>query len=452
MKKITSGLGGKIKRGSKPATADRGNRALAGSISTFCKVLAVSAITALGIGTAGAVTYFWDPTGTKSSLGGGLGTWDSGTTPNWWPGGTPGVTLDTTWNNSGPTDAIFGNTGGSVGVDDAVKVGSITIRSGGYSFNRGASSDGVFQFTTGGTNTITVTNPTQQVRMNTFLAGTTAAATLTKAGAGILILDGDSSGSKVIAGGTTPGTYNGIQGGIIISGGMLVLDYTQNSPVRILNTANTLTFSNSSEFQFKADTGTSPSAASMALSTLTFSGGEGTVHSSAGSLLEEAVLTFSGLAPRAAGATGNFVQDALPKTYSVPGVGGSATITMTNSDGGELLVGQSVTGSGIVGNTTVSNIAAADSGGVGFRNVTLSAAPTGAASTRNLTFAEQQKRIILNGQAAGFINQGIFFNGDSYAWYDTANFARVRGINYGVDPNTATQGATNTGIVAGSAN
>ena len=451
MKKITSGLQGKMKRGSKPATADRGSRALTGSISTFCKVLAVSAITALGIDKAGAATYFWDPTGTKSTLGGGVGTWDSGTTPNWWPGGTPGATLDTTWDNSGLTDAIFGNTGGTVSVDDAVKVGSITIRSGGYSFNRGASNDGVFQFTIGGTNTITVTNPGQQVTMNTFLAGTTAAVTLTKAGAGILILDGDSSGSKVITGGTTPGTYNGIQGGIIISGGMLVLDYVTNSPAVILNTANTLTFTNSSEFQFKASS-SGTAGANMVLSTLTFSGGEGTVHSSAGTLLEEAVLTFSGLAPRAAGATGNFVQDALPKTYSVPAVGGSTTITMTNSDGGQLLVGQSVTGSGIAASTTVSTIGAADSGGVGFRNVTLSAAPTGAASTRNLTFAEQQKRIILNGQATGFINQGIFFNGDSFAWYDTANFARVRGINYGVDPNTATQGATNAGIVAGSAN
>ena len=80
---------------------------------------------------------------------------------------------------------------------------------------------------------------------------------------------GDSSGSKVITGGTTPGTYNGIQGGIIISGGMLVLDYVANSPAAILNTANTLTFTNSSEFQFKANSSGTPGA-SMALNTLSF--------------------------------------------------------------------------------------------------------------------------------------------------------------------------------------
>ena len=76
--------------------------------------------------------------------------------------------------------------------------------------------------------------------MNTVLSGTGATTKPPRAGAGTLFRDGDSSGSKVITGGTTPGTYLGIQGGIIISGGTLVLDYTQNSPVRILDTANTL--------------------------------------------------------------------------------------------------------------------------------------------------------------------------------------------------------------------
>lgn len=43
-------------------------------------------------------------------------------------------------------------------------------------------------------------------------------------------------------------------------------------------------------------------------------------------------------------------------------------------------------------------------------------------------------------QAAGFINQGLFFNGDNFAWMDGAN-TFVRGIAYGTDTGAVTSGA-----------
>ena len=432
-----------MKRRRQAAAANRGPKALAGSISSFCRVLAVSALTALGLGEARALTYFWDPNPGLSTppgpgpLGGGTGNWDLTTSADWWPGSGVG---DVNWLNSGTTDAVFGNFGGAVSVDDAIKVGSITIGANSYTF----SGNGAIQFTTGGTNRITVTNPGNTARITTFLAGTDAATGFTKAGAGTLILDRDSSGSLVL--GAT--TYNGIRGGITISGGTLVLDYTASSPATILNTANTLTFSNTSEFQFKADSSGFPGA-SMALSALAFNGGEGTVHSIAVSPLENAVLTFSSLTARAAGATGNFVQDALPKTFTATAGSGSPTITVSLADANALSSlpdGQSVTGAGIAPGTTIAVGGVNTTTGV----VTLSASTTGAVSG-NVIFGLATKRIILTGQAAGFINQGIFFNGDNYAFYDTANIARVRGLNYGVDANTATQGVSNTGILAGSA-
>ncbi len=44
------------------------------------------------------------------------------------------------------------------------------------------------------------------------------------------------------------------------------------------------------------------------------------------------------------------------------------------------------------------------------------------------------------GQATGFIDPGLFFDGGNFAWYDAGGF--VRGIDYGVDPDTQTVAGT----------
>ncbi len=413
----------KIKRKRLAAASNSGPKALAGSISRFCRVLAVSAITALGLGEASAVTLFWDGASTGGANLGGGGNWDL-ISANWWTGAIPA-----TWNNGGTTDAIFTNFGGNISVDNDILVRSLTFNA--DAFQLGGSGSLGFGNQNG---VITVSLKGQSAEIATFLKGS---AGFTKAGAGDLILKGDNTAA------------GGITGGITISGGTLILSYTSANPTAILNTSNSLTFTSTSEFQFQADGPGNPSSSRMALSTLTFSAGEGTVHSAAVSQVDNAVLTFSSLASRAAGATGNFVQDSVPPTLSVTAGGSGMLITLSTLDAGKINEGDSVNGTNIGANSTV--LTKTDNGN-GTTTLTLSAAMTGAPSTQKITFGLQEKRITFTtSPGAGFLNQGLFFNGSSYAWYDTTNFARVRGINYGADAGTATQGASATGILAASA-
>ena len=66
----------KMKRKRLAPTSNRGAKALSGSISSFCRILAVSAITAMGLGQASAVTLIWDGVGTNGTNLGGTGNWD----------------------------------------------------------------------------------------------------------------------------------------------------------------------------------------------------------------------------------------------------------------------------------------------------------------------------------------------------------------------------------------
>ena len=172
-----------------------------------------------------------------------------------------------------------------------------------------------------------------------------------------------------------------------MAGGTLILNYTATSPGIILNSSNNLTFTNTSEFQFQAGSGTS---ASMTLSTLTFSGGEGKVNSAPQQAVDPATLTFSSLAARAAGATGNFVQFSLPKAANALASSGS-TITLSIADAvavNSFYLGESVTGTNIPAGRTVTSV---DTGtGV----VTLSG-PTTAVAGQGITFGLQNRRIIL---------------------------------------------------------
>ncbi len=430
--------GTKMKRRRQAEAGRRGPKALAGSISSFCRVLAVSAITALGLGEAGAVTYYWDAVG-GGFLGGG-GQWDVGSSPNWWNG-----TTDVNWTNAGPIDAVFSNISGNVSITSAVQVGNMTFNVDGYSLINGGG--GSIDFGTV-TRTITVNNTSGLLTPNTahilaMLKGTNG---FIKAGSGILSLEGDSTGS------------GGLTGHVTIDAGTLLFNFIDGHTSAILLSSNRLTFTNTGQFIFKADSAGNSGAKSMALARLTFQGGEGTMKAEAADDLQRAAITFNNL-QRNAGATGNLVQNALPQTSNANGVGGGGfTITVPLSLASSLTEGDSVTGTNIQPNTKIAV------GGIntGTGVITLTLATTGSSSTQSLTFGAEQKRIIftnitINGGPAtpavdGFIDKGIFFNGSSYAWYDTSNFARVRAINYGVDANTATQGASTTGITGGNLN
>jgi autotransporter-associated beta strand protein len=346
----------KMKRPPRDAASNSGSKALAGSISGFCRVLAVSAITALGLGEARAATRFWD-----ANLGGtlgGNGIWDL-TTANWWTGNQ-----DVVWPNTVNDEAVFAfsTAGGiSVTVGDDLTVGALTFTTSGYSLSPSLNTFGI---TIGGARTITVTHPSDIATINVGLRGTGG---FTKTGAGKLVLTADSSPAV--------GFTGAITGGVTLAGGTLVLDYGANFVDNfILASSNALTITSTSTFQFLAKNGGS----ALSLGALTFSGGEGTVIAQADSPLDLATMTFNSFGGRAAGATGSFVQNG-----------------------------------------------------------------TGAGNTK----------IVLSGQATGFINQGLFFtNGfgnNNFAYNDAGGF--VRGINYGVDGNTATEAGSSAGISAANA-
>ena len=362
MKRTITRLSRKWKHQRRAAGSNAGAKALSGSISGFCRVLAVSAITALGLGEARAATLFWDP-GTGGILGGN-GTWDT-TSPQWWNGVT-----DSAWNNLLNNTAVFPipqdplNQGVFVNLVNDVTVGALTFGAG-YSVSSNFNTITIAStIANPATKTITVTNSSDTATIGAELLGTGG---FTKAGAGTLKLTADSSA--------------GITGGITIAGGTLDVNNKAGFiSTGILNSANAVNFTSTSTLQFTATTGGS----TLNLSALTFNGGEGTVKVQADSPSDFATLTFSSLGTRAAGATGNFIQN----------------------------------GTGI-GNTKI---------------VFTTLAPTIPAG-------------------GGFISQGLFFTdgfgNNNFAFYDAGGF--VRGINYGVDANTATQTGSGTGFAPGSA-
>ncbi|MEO6755058.1 MAG: autotransporter-associated beta strand repeat-containing protein [Chthoniobacteraceae bacterium] len=162
---------------------------------------------------------------------------------------------------------------------------------------------------------------------------------------------------------------------------------------------------------------------------------------------------------------GAFATQSLVYSSSIPAstVGTpNYNITVTPAQAQTLVIGSTVSGTNI---ETGSVILAVDpTTGVVTLNLPTSVGPLstqnvtfGVSSTQNITFAGSSKRIVITNQPTGFINQGTFFNGSNYAYYEAAgispiNFSRVRGINYGVDPNSATQGASITGILGTSSN
>jgi autotransporter-associated beta strand protein len=96
-------------------------------------------------------------------------------------------------------------------------------------------------------------------------------------------------------------------------------------------------------------------------------------------------------------------------------LGGAGTVTSTY---------------GVVGNAslTFASLAARAAGATGNFVVT-----NGTNGTTN--------KIVLTGRPTGFIDQGTFFGGSNYAYYDAGGF--IRGINWGVDPGSITTSGGN---------
>lgn len=87
----------------------------------------------------------WDPT-ISGGPAGGTGTWDT-TTGNWWDGA-----INTTWDNTGATEAIFPDSGGNqiVSVDSGLVVGDVTNDSTNTLQFRGTVDNQIFTIKAGG--------------------------------------------------------------------------------------------------------------------------------------------------------------------------------------------------------------------------------------------------------------------------------------------------------------
>lgn len=156
-------------------------RPLGYSLSRLSSATAVCAALLAGVSGARAANRYWDPASDLSNSG-GLGTWDQinlfwNTQPN-------NTGADVAWVN-GADIAIFGGSGASVNLGEAIIAGGLTFNAGGYDIG-GASTLTL----TGATPTVTVTNLADTATISGVLAGT---AGLLKSGNGTLVLSADNS-------------------------------------------------------------------------------------------------------------------------------------------------------------------------------------------------------------------------------------------------------------------
>ena len=107
---------------------------------TFSKTIRIAVL--LGVlccaaAHARAASVSWDPTGSLTSTGsgsGGSGTWDTGTSYNWWLSGT----ADSQWTDTtGVNTAVFGGAAGTVTVSGNNAANAITFNTAGYTLSGG---------------------------------------------------------------------------------------------------------------------------------------------------------------------------------------------------------------------------------------------------------------------------------------------------------------------------
>jgi len=297
------------------------------------------------------------------------------------------VTASQTWtNNSSYTLTEDGSTGVILGANTLTIAGSGNTRinpvisgTGGSLIKTGA---GILSLNAASTytGTTTISGGTLQIGTGTTTGALSASSAISNNGTLVInrsnaVTQGTDFSSAGIVGSTGNFTQAGVGTTILnaanyYSGTTAVLagTLTLNATAGSLNSASALTFHGVGG-TFNMDNTGSVAAKAQSLGALTFGAGEGTVKTTRTAAQDE-VLTFSSLATRAAGATGNFFAN------------GNGTNSATN----------------------------------GF---------------------------VLTGQAAGFIDRGIFYGGNNYAWMDGAG-TYVRAIAYGSDGGAVTSGATTT--------
>jgi hypothetical protein len=262
------------------------------SLSAF---LALSGSVLL-LATQAHANYYWDSNSTTAGLGNTAGTWGTST---FWGAMTAGnsrsivggtfTTANTTITNAhtvyfGTVNLALGSTASSIGI----AVGGVTVNR--VVFGAGQGSQGVTLSGGGGTITLAGTTPSivaNNTGTNTIGAVLNGTAGLLYGGSGTTVL----TGSNAFTGGVTVTNGGTLQVGNGTSGSL---------------TSQALTFNNGGGvFNVRA----ADAGSTQAMGALTFSTtgiGDGTVQSTYGTS-GNAALTFSSLAARGAGATGNFV-------------------------------------------------------------------------------------------------------------------------------------------------
>ena len=253
--------------------------------------LALSGSAMLLVSQSQAAYYYWDTNGTTPGLGDTIGTWGTSAfqavvTPSLGRGvigGTiaPGATATGTADTMNFGTINLGLTGAAttIGTTGTININNIT-----FGFGQ---ADPV-TLSAGGTITMAGTNPIIYVNNSSGTIGAVlaGAAGVSKAGPGTLNLTGANTytGTTSVIGGGTLNVGNGTSGNLNTT------------------TPTALTFNNGGGTFNVAQADTS----SQGMGALAFTGGHGTITSTAASGAATQTLTFASLAARGLGATGNF--------------------------------------------------------------------------------------------------------------------------------------------------
>jgi autotransporter-associated beta strand protein len=242
-------------------------------------------------GVTRAQTYSWDPNFSNGTGLGGDGTWDQGSTANWYNG-----TTDVVW--PGAQVAVFGGTAGTVTVSGTVTATGLTFSTTGYTITGGTALD----LTGGGNATVTVGSGLTTT-INSTLTSSATPTGLTVAGGGTLVLGGTNTFI-----GPTAATAVTVSGGSTLQ---IAADAALGDPangVTLIGStlASTATFSSARAIALGTGGGTLSAAPGTALTLSGVIGGSTTLTANgAGTLVLSGANTYTGATVVTAGTVVN---------------------------------------------------------------------------------------------------------------------------------------------------